>query len=78
MLGLCGMLVAYLAVVRLVSYRISWDTQPKQARTSFAPKSWNDFMDFAGKCRGIFRIGEWRWRAALDGHAKQKPANSTH
>ena len=76
MLGLCGMLVAYLALVRLVSYWISWDMQPKEARTSFAAKSWNDFMDFAARRRGIFRIGEWRWRATLDGDAKSKPAST--
>jgi hypothetical protein len=77
MLGLFGLMVAFLALISLASYWISWDLQHKELRSRFATMAWDDFMDLVGKFRSVDRNGDGQWRVAVAARAKQEPVKST-
>lgn len=43
MLGLCAIVLVFLALIGMLSYWISWELQDRNMRPAFVKKLWNDF-----------------------------------
>jgi hypothetical protein len=73
MLGLCAMLIVFLALTCLFSYWIAWEMQHKEKRPAFTTQVGNGLVGLFAKDRGLVRNSGSRSVAAKP--VRFEPAN---
>jgi hypothetical protein len=71
MLGLCAMMFAFLVLISLIFYWISWEVRHKEKRPTFTKKVWNDLVAHFEIVGGFVRKAGLRLVAGRSGRVVQ-------